>query len=148
MSDARSKAPRGEERKTQMLNATLRLIAAGGVDSVTHRRVAEAAGVPLGSTTYHFESREHLLQEAFEHYRDHWLNASDPDARDFADQLYKAFIHAIDASGNRRVSAYWVESRDHRVSIHQSPFDVRIEVASPRIDGVWHDPPCGYSAKG
>jgi DNA-binding transcriptional regulator YbjK len=38
------------------------------VDAVTHRRVAAAAGVPLGSTTYYFDSREHLLRDAFRHY--------------------------------------------------------------------------------
>ncbi|MEM7019728.1 MAG: TetR family transcriptional regulator [Pseudomonadota bacterium] len=58
------------DRRLLILNTTLRMIAAGGVDSVTHRRVADAAGIPLGSTTYYFDSREHLLQEAFEHYLD------------------------------------------------------------------------------
>jgi DNA-binding transcriptional regulator YbjK len=36
------------------------------VDAVTHRRVAEAAGLPLASTTYWFESKEHLLIAALE----------------------------------------------------------------------------------
>lgn len=57
-----------EDRRASILDATLRLIATDGVDSVTHRRVAAAAGVPLGSTTYYFESREHLLREAFRRY--------------------------------------------------------------------------------
>jgi len=73
MSNALSAAPspsraRSEERRQLLLETTLRLIAAAGVDSVTHRRVAKAAGVPLGSTTYYFDSREHLLREAFRHY--------------------------------------------------------------------------------
>ncbi len=59
---------RGEGRRELILETTLRLIAAGGVDSVTHRRVADAAGIPLGSTTYYFASRDHLLREAFDHY--------------------------------------------------------------------------------
>jgi TetR/AcrR family transcriptional regulator, regulator of biofilm formation and stress response len=59
-----------EDRRASILDATLRLIATDGVDSVTHRRVAAAAGVPLGSTTYYFESREHLLREAFRRYLD------------------------------------------------------------------------------
>ena len=59
---------RGEQRRRLILDTTLRLIAEGGVDSVTHRRVAEAAQIPLGSTTYYFESRNHLLREAFDHY--------------------------------------------------------------------------------
>jgi DNA-binding transcriptional regulator YbjK len=31
---------------------------------MTHRAVARAAGVPLGSTTYHFSNREELLEAA------------------------------------------------------------------------------------
>ena len=59
-----------EDRRAVILDATLRLIASDGVDAVTHRRVAAAAGVPLGSTTYYFESREQLLREAFRRYLD------------------------------------------------------------------------------
>ena len=57
-----------DDRRAVILDATLRLIAASGVDAVTHRRVAAAAGVPLGSTTYYFKSREQLLREAFRRY--------------------------------------------------------------------------------
>lgn len=60
---------KGDTRR-QILVATLKVIARGGVDSVTHRRVAEAAGVSLSSTTYHFDSRKHLLREAFALYLD------------------------------------------------------------------------------
>jgi DNA-binding transcriptional regulator YbjK len=59
---------RGDDRRAAILDATLRLIATDGVDSITHRRVAAAAGVPLGSTTYYFESRAQLLREAFRRY--------------------------------------------------------------------------------
>ena len=62
---------REPSRREQILAATLDLIAAGGVDSVTHRRVAKHAGIPLGSTTYYFESREHLIRAAFDVYLDH-----------------------------------------------------------------------------
>jgi DNA-binding transcriptional regulator YbjK len=55
-------------RRSTILDATLRLIATHGVDSITHRRVAAAAGVPLSSTTYYFDSREQLLREAFRRY--------------------------------------------------------------------------------
>lgn len=54
-----------ESRRDQILEAAIRQIATGGVDSVTFRQVAKLAGVPLGSTTYYFKSRHHLLQEAF-----------------------------------------------------------------------------------
>jgi DNA-binding transcriptional regulator YbjK len=47
------------------LRATLELIGERGADAVTHRAVAERAGVPLSGTTYWFESKDALLQEAF-----------------------------------------------------------------------------------
>ena len=40
---------------------------ATGRQAVTHRAVAEEAGVPLGSTTYYFDSRDDLLGQALEH---------------------------------------------------------------------------------
>jgi DNA-binding transcriptional regulator YbjK len=51
-----------------LLQTTLRLIADDGIDAVTHRSVADAAGVPLGSTTYYFSSRQEMLREALEHF--------------------------------------------------------------------------------
>ncbi len=55
------------QRHEQILEATLRLIGRSGRQAVTHRAVAEEAGVPLGSTTYYFDSRDDLLGQALEH---------------------------------------------------------------------------------
>lgn len=55
---------RGESRE-RILRATLDLIAEQGVDKITHRLVAGACGVSLGTTTYHFSSRDSLIREAF-----------------------------------------------------------------------------------
>jgi DNA-binding transcriptional regulator YbjK len=60
--------PQAERRRRAILDATLRVISAGGVDAVTHRRIAAEAGVALGSTTYYFASREELVRQAFRHY--------------------------------------------------------------------------------
>jgi TetR/AcrR family transcriptional regulator, regulator of biofilm formation and stress response len=58
--------PRGIARRDALLEAALRIVADVGPDAVTHRRVAEVAGLPLASTTYWFRSKEHLLTAAFE----------------------------------------------------------------------------------
>ncbi|MFL5907115.1 MAG: TetR/AcrR family transcriptional regulator [Solirubrobacterales bacterium] len=58
-------------RREQILDATLRVIGRSGRESVTHRAVAEEAGVPLGSTTYYFDSRDDLLRQALEHVAAH-----------------------------------------------------------------------------
>jgi DNA-binding transcriptional regulator YbjK len=42
------------------------VIAEQGIDSLTHRKVAAMAGVPLGSTTYHFANLEELITAALD----------------------------------------------------------------------------------
>lgn len=54
-------------RREQILDAALRVIGQSGREAVTHRAVAHEAGVPLGSTTYYFDSRDDLLGQALEH---------------------------------------------------------------------------------
>jgi DNA-binding transcriptional regulator YbjK len=57
---------RGEERRRQILRATLGLIERRGVEAVTHRAVGQESGVPLGSVTYYFPTKASLLREALE----------------------------------------------------------------------------------
>ena len=59
---------RDNPRRRLLVQTTLRLIADGGVDAVSHRSVAEAAGVPLGSTTYWFPSRQEMVRQALEEF--------------------------------------------------------------------------------
>ena len=58
--------PRGAARREALLEAVLKIVAEVGPDAVTHRRVAEVAELPLASTTYWFDSKEHLLTAALE----------------------------------------------------------------------------------
>lgn len=70
MSDIPSQAinsGRGANRE-RILRAALDVISRNGVDKVTHRAVAGLAQVSPGTTTYHFESREALVREAFALY--------------------------------------------------------------------------------
>ena len=66
LTSANEARPRGAARREALLDAVLRIVADVGADAVTHRRVAEEAGLPLASTTYYFESKEHLLTAALE----------------------------------------------------------------------------------
>ena len=52
-------------RRQRIIDATLAVIAAHGTASTTHRRIAAAAEVPLGSVTYYFRTLEDLLTAAF-----------------------------------------------------------------------------------
>jgi DNA-binding transcriptional regulator YbjK len=51
---------KGALRRQQVLDAAAGILLADGFRALTHRRVAEAAGVPLGTITYYFTSRDHL----------------------------------------------------------------------------------------
>jgi DNA-binding transcriptional regulator YbjK len=60
------------DRRDRIARAAIEVVATAGVDGLTHRAAAEAAGVPLGSTTYHFSSREDLLEAAIEKAKLDW----------------------------------------------------------------------------
>jgi DNA-binding transcriptional regulator YbjK len=57
-------------RRGRIAQAGIRVVAEAGVEGLTHRAVAAAAGVPLGSTTYHFASKDDLLAAAMTEARD------------------------------------------------------------------------------
>jgi TetR/AcrR family transcriptional regulator, regulator of biofilm formation and stress response len=59
-------AKRRNPRRREILEATLRVIGESGVNSVTHRAIAQEAGVALASTTYYFDSKSALVEEALE----------------------------------------------------------------------------------
>jgi DNA-binding transcriptional regulator YbjK len=57
-------APRGTARRDAILHAAIALIGEQGPDALTHRAVAERAGVSLSATTYWFSSKEEIFREA------------------------------------------------------------------------------------
>ncbi len=66
MSDARRTRRFDPDRRRRIVDAAIDVIVAHGVTGTTHRKVAEAAEVPLGSMTYHFTGLDDLLHAAFE----------------------------------------------------------------------------------
>lgn len=52
-------------RRERLLEVATDLIAERGVARTSHRGIAERAGVPLGSMTYHFSGMEEILREVF-----------------------------------------------------------------------------------
>ena len=55
-----------DDARVRIVRSTLGLIGEAGVGRVTNRSVAQAAGVSLGTVTYHFESQAELLREALD----------------------------------------------------------------------------------
>ncbi|MGC9669982.1 TetR/AcrR family transcriptional regulator [Planosporangium sp. 12N6] len=52
-------------RRERILDAAIEVIAERGVAGTTHRLIAHAANVPLGSLTYHFTGLDELRAQAF-----------------------------------------------------------------------------------
>lgn len=74
------------DRKLRIARAALSVVAERGLEGLTVRAVAEAADVPLGSTTYHYASSEGLIEAALEMAIDQssilmrkWLDSLPPD---------------------------------------------------------------------
>jgi DNA-binding transcriptional regulator YbjK len=58
---------RGAASRQAIVEAAGRVAVAGGLAAVTHRAVAEEAGVPLARTTYHFSTVDALLRGVQQH---------------------------------------------------------------------------------
>lgn len=55
---------RGLARREALLRAAFAVVTENGIEGATHRSIAEAAGVPLSTTSYFFSSLDELLAEA------------------------------------------------------------------------------------
>ncbi|RSD13884.1 TetR/AcrR family transcriptional regulator [Amycolatopsis eburnea] len=130
----RRRGPNDPERRARIAKAAIEVVAQRGIDGVTHRSVAAAAGVPLGSTTYHFATLDDLLEVALHeaaeknvHALKEWESALPPDA-DFAAALadlvmgyineqyrdtvveYDLYVAALHRPALRKASAAWDEA--------------------------------------
>ncbi|MFD3410580.1 TetR/AcrR family transcriptional regulator [Streptomyces cyaneofuscatus] len=152
------------ERRTRIIDAALRVIAADGIAGLSHRTVAAEADVPLGSTTYHFGSLDELLTAALRRSNENFaraLRASDvgaaPPAGDgpgsgLADELtrvlgewfagdrgaieleYELYLAALRRPALRPVAAEWTASAVEVLSARTDPATARALVAL--LDGV------------
>jgi DNA-binding transcriptional regulator YbjK len=125
--------PRGERRRTALLDATLRVVARDGAAGASHRAVAAEAGVPLGSTTYYFESREQMLLAALRH-------AADTEVARIARRLRALEGGRLDLSGSRRAVVDWAlgEVSDDRAHLLVARHQLRLEaLRSPELRAVY-----------
>ncbi|MFF4331149.1 TetR/AcrR family transcriptional regulator [Streptomyces sp. NPDC001591] len=103
-----------DARKREVIEAAERVIAARGLEGMTHRAVAEEGGIPVASTTYHFATRDDLIQLAFERSVDDfaaYLDALDHEQplttlTDLVDQLTDAVVTACTTHRARSVLQY------------------------------------------
>ena len=63
----RSEQTRAVEKRSAILDAAIRLLLTEGLKGVTHRQVAAAASVPVGSIGYYYSTRDKLVATCFDH---------------------------------------------------------------------------------
>ncbi|MFB7636647.1 TetR/AcrR family transcriptional regulator [Streptomyces sp. NPDC056149] len=61
------------DRRQRIIDAAIEVVGERGIAGLSHRAVAAAADVPLGSTTYHFASLDDLLVAALRQANGWWL---------------------------------------------------------------------------
>ena len=104
--------PRGTPdsgRPLRIALAALEVVAERGVEGLTHRAVAAAAGIPLGSTTYHFKTLDDLLAAAIVQAKkatdadlSHWASELRPE-EDLVDALTRYITELLERSRDRIV---------------------------------------------
>ena len=108
------------ERRTQLIEATIRSIAANGLSDTTTSQVAREAGLSQGIINLHFESKERLLlatlSRVVDEYRAMWEAAlaeapDDPVAR--LEALVEVDFHPTVCDRNKLAVwfAFWSESK-------------------------------------
>ena len=81
------------DRASRIVDATIDVIAEHGVARTTHRLIAAAADVPLGSLTYHFTGLDDLLAQAFTRHAERM--ATDYEARFAAVRSTEDVVEAV-----------------------------------------------------
>jgi DNA-binding transcriptional regulator YbjK len=115
---------RGARTRQEILEATLRLIAREGIAGVTHRAVAQEAGVNLSLTTYYFTNLTDLLCHAFRHFESSGAEQIDQTW----DRVFR-YVERVgsDSEDRQRVRDYLVrnmgETNPVRVAVKQHFFN-------------------------
>jgi AcrR family transcriptional regulator len=114
----RSRAPKQErsaQRHRQIADAAIEVIARHGIASVTHRRVAESAGVSLAATTYYYKTKADIIAVASAQLLAGYVDAfrkfgerhREDDAASFRDLVIRVATNAV---GKHRIGTLaWCE---------------------------------------
>jgi TetR/AcrR family transcriptional regulator, regulator of biofilm formation and stress response len=94
--------PRGAARRRALLEAAVRVIGRGGIAAADHRAVAAEAGVPLGSTTYYFDSKDDMVAQAL-HY------VADREAERLAAEMERGLLTESEGSSAERLADLMID---------------------------------------
>lgn len=124
---------RGEKRRIEVLEATLRVLARSGPRGVTHRAVAAEAKTSLRATTYYFSSRDQLLTEALLHYADKAVARFD----NLQFPLPKKAPDAIDGAAHMLAHTVLSDLEDDRVGL-TAEYELVLEIGrNPSLEPAY-----------
>jgi DNA-binding transcriptional regulator YbjK len=108
--DVDGRRVRGEQRRSELLRATLAVIERDGVAGVSHRAVAAAADVSVASITYHFATLDELLVTALGWAADDLAAELDGRGSELgahpADELARLIEHSVVRRRGRTLALY------------------------------------------
>ena len=107
---------RGDERRLHILRAAWQVIINDGIRGVRHRAVAEAAGVPLASTTYYFRDIQALINESMQL---------------FAQETLERFTEPFWAKAEQQFSA--LKAAANRAELEQGFLDLGVDYIEWRL---------------
>jgi TetR/AcrR family transcriptional repressor of bet genes len=109
-----------EERRTQLIKATIRSIARNGLSDTTMATVTSEAKLSLGIVNLHFQSKERLLVETLQYIADEYIYTWEKALDKAGDSVTERMLAVIDVDFSRPVCeqnklavwfAFWGESK-------------------------------------
>ncbi len=101
------------ERREQLIEAAITVIAAEGIVGTTTRRITDEAGLALGAFHYAFENKNDLLRavidrfsEGIEYVLEQSIAQEPTDLRDFAEKVIRGFWQFIEATPDLQLAQY------------------------------------------
>jgi len=147
--------PKGELRRTALLDGVVRVLEREGPSGVTHRAVATEAGVPLAAATYYFASIDDLLitalTRATEQQAAMFVHLGKLDIPSLAQQLhefahgsrqlaiaqYELLLLAMRRDSLRDAADLWYRTLETAIeSQENAPDPARARIAAFAIDGL------------
>jgi TetR/AcrR family transcriptional regulator, regulator of biofilm formation and stress response len=142
-----TRAEASESVRDAIVAATVEIVARDGVAGVTHRRVAEQAGVSLSSTTWHYASKDDILDAALR-----WTATREIErVGEMAERIAAASPGGFDAEAWARALADWVveqargPERSTTVALYRLQLETLGRPAAVEIHRQWGE---GLSAIG
>ncbi|MGH2905846.1 MAG: TetR/AcrR family transcriptional regulator [Solirubrobacterales bacterium] len=122
----RSPAPEASgDRREQLLEAAVRVIANQGMRGLTHRSVESEAGLPHGSTTYYFGSRHDLTVALMQYMVQRATKSAEPIARQMTLVLADR-SKPIDIESIARGLIQWIDSE---AELERARYELQVTAA-------------------